>query len=352
MLTFVAIPIWIAQGFLALLGVTLGRKTFFQQKDRSKMTFTDPFPVEHQFLTVNGLRLHAVSAGHGRGKPLMLCLHGFPELWFSWRQQLKEFQDDYEVVAIDMRGYGESDRPKSRRAYDLSELTSDVSEVIKALGHKECVLVAHDWGAFVAWFTAALYPAAVQKLVIMGLPHPTAWKVNLDFNQMRRSWYFMFFQCPWLPEFMLTAQDVALFDGCFRSGPIAPRNKGAVSDEDIERYKQAFQQPGAPTAAINYYRALIDCATWHNNPAFRKASKALAEGKLPMPVLMLYADSDTALGTQLVKGTDRFVKDLELHVLENCSHWVQQDKPAEVHRLMRGFLKRTEPAVAVGAAAA
>ncbi|EIE18291.1 alpha/beta-hydrolase [Coccomyxa subellipsoidea C-169] len=340
LITFVAVPIWAYQGFLALLGVTLGREVFFSNVDRSAMKFKDPFDLEHGFVTVNGLRLHTVSAGRGHGKPLMLFLHGFPELWFSWRRQMQQFKEDYEVVAVDMRGYGESDKPEGRHNYTIPTLASDTAALIKALGHERCVLVAHDWGGMVAWHTAALYPQAVERLVVMGLPHPASWRDNLDLDQFRRSWYMLFFQAPKLPEFLALAADAAFISGAFKTAAVAPRNKDAVSDEDVERYKQGFARPGAATASINYYRAFFDSETRSPQPEYRKAHELLRRG-LKMPVLMLYAANDTALGPQLVRGTEKYVPDLELHVLEDCSHWVQQDQPELVQKLMRGFLERT-----------
>ncbi|BDA47881.1 Epoxide hydrolase 4 [Coccomyxa sp. Obi] len=340
-LTLVAVPIWAYQGFLALLGVTLGRKIFFSTKDRSALKFQDPFDLEHGFVEVNGIKLHTVTAGRGKGKPLMLFLHGFPELWFSWRRQMEQFKEDFEVVAVDMRGYGESDKPEGRENYTIPILASDAAGVVKALGHEKCVLVAHDWGGMVAWHTAALYPEVVERLIVMALPHPIAWKDNMDLDQARRSWYILFFQAPWLPEFLALAADVALIEGAFRSGAVAPRNKGAVSDEDLERYKQGFARPGAATATTNYYRAFWDSVTRAPQPEYRKSLERLRRGLLKMPVLLLYAANDTALGPQLVRGTEKYVPDLELHVLENCSHWVQQDQPELVEKLMRGFLQRT-----------
>ena len=124
---------------------------------------------EHNFIKTNGVNLHYVSQGSGK---LMLMLHGFPEFWYSWRHQIREFAADYRVVAVDLRGYNDSDKPKDIEAYAMSELIADVQGIISALGYENCILVAHDWGGAIAWNFAYAYPAMVEKLIVLNLPHP------------------------------------------------------------------------------------------------------------------------------------------------------------------------------------
>jgi hypothetical protein len=143
----------------------------------------------HQYVTANGIKFHYVSAGDN-SKPLMLLLHGFPEFWFSWRYQLKAFSKDYHVVAIDMRGYGETDKPPNKLDYRIELLVQDIAELIPALGHSSCVLCAHDWGGGVAWFVAMKYPELVDRLIIMNCPHFKVFQQNLQRNcgQLCKSW--------------------------------------------------------------------------------------------------------------------------------------------------------------------
>ena len=124
---------------------------------------------QHSYLKTNGIRLHYVTDGSGE---LMLMLHGFPEFWYSWRHQIKEFSEDYKVVALDLRGYNDSDKPAAPSAYAMSELLADVKGAIEALGYGTCILVAHDWGGAIAWQFAYAYPDMVSKLIVMNLPHP------------------------------------------------------------------------------------------------------------------------------------------------------------------------------------
>ncbi|KAK9833515.1 hypothetical protein WJX81_000275 [Elliptochloris bilobata] len=339
LLIALAVPIWAYQGALGLLAAIFARDQFFARKDRSGIEYPDPPQFEHRFIQANGLRFHTVVTGGGRGKPLMLFLHGFPELWYSWRRQLEELADDYECVAIDMRGYNLSDKPKGRENYRIDVMTDDIAALVEALGHKRCTLVAHDWGGTIAWFFAALHPQAVERLIVCGLPHPIATLENFGVRQWRRSWYILWYQAPFLPEWLSLAADCSFIDRALRTGPHAPRRPGTISDEDLERYKQALTRPGAMTASLEYYRSLVDRETRAPAPRYLEAKRRLRAGLLPMPVLMLYGGQDAALGPELVNGTEKYVPDLELHVLD-CSHWVQQECWEDTNALMRAWLAK------------
>ncbi|HEY9652462.1 MAG TPA: alpha/beta hydrolase, partial [Coleofasciculaceae cyanobacterium] len=116
---------------------------------------------QHAYIMSNGIQLHYVTQGEG---PLMLMLHGFPEFWYSWRHQIPEFAKNYKVVAFDLRGYNDSDKPKQKSAYVMSEFINDVEGVIKGLGYDQCVLVGHDWGGAIAWCFAYAHPEMVERL--------------------------------------------------------------------------------------------------------------------------------------------------------------------------------------------
>uniref|UniRef100_F7DRW5 Epoxide hydrolase 4 n=1 Tax=Xenopus tropicalis TaxID=8364 RepID=F7DRW5_XENTR len=144
----------------------------------------DPFLGTHCYVRNkdSGLRFHYVAAGE-RGKPLMLLLHGFPEFWYSWRHQLREFKSEYRVVALDLRGYGETDAPTNIDSYKLDCIIVDVKEIVDSLGYTKCVLIGHDWGGMIAWLTAICYPEMVTKLIVLSFPHPTV------FTGFKRSFY-------------------------------------------------------------------------------------------------------------------------------------------------------------------
>ena len=282
--------------------------------------------LEHGFIKTNGVNLHYVSQGEGK---LMLMLHGFPEFWYSWRHQIAEFARDYHVVAIDMRGYNDSDKPDRLSAYKMSELTADVKGVIDGLGYEDCILVAHDWGGAIAWNFAYEYPNLVEKLIVMNLPHPAKFVAGLKtWEQLQKSWYIFFFQIPLLPELMFQANDYQAISSTFVDMAI---DKSAFSPQDLAAYREAVAKPGALTAMINYYRANFNLTSDNN--------LTQNYGVLNIPTLMIWGEEDTALGKELTYGTDEYVKDLELKYIPNCSHWVQQEQPNLVNQYMRDFLQ-------------
>ena len=282
--------------------------------------------LKHGFIKTNNVNLHYVTQGEGK---LMLMLHGFPEFWYSWRHQIAEFANDYQVVAIDMRGYNDSDKPDRLSAYKMSELTADVKGVIKWLGYDDCILVAHDWGGAIAWNFVYEYPDLVEKLIVMNLPHPAKFIAGLKtWRQLQKSWYIFWFQIPFLPELMFQANDYQAITSTFTDMAI---DKSAFSLEDLAAYKQAAAKPGALTAMINYYRANFDLLP--------KEKSTQNYGVLDIPTLMIWGEEDTALGKELTYGTDEYVANLELKYIPDCSHWVQQERPKLVNQYMRNFLQ-------------
>lgn len=277
---------------------------------------------QHEYITTNGVKLHYVTQGSGH---LMLMLHGFPEFWYSWRHQIPEFASDFKVVAPDLRGYNDSEKPASQCAYVINELIKDVEGMIRGLGYEKCVLVAHDWGGVIAWNFAYDYPEMVERLIIMNCPHLAKFSEGLRTpQQLLRSWYMLFFQLPLIPELFLQAQDYQFIENAFKGMAI---NKSAFSKKDIDAYKDAAAKRGALTSAINYYRNLFNSAMFNRNWSI-----------LEVPTLMIWGEEDTALGKELTYGTEAYVKDFRIKYIANCSHWVQQEQPQLVNQYMREFL--------------
>ncbi len=263
----------------------------------------------------------------GEGKKLALCLHGFPELHYSWRFQIPLLAEQgYRVWAPNMRGYGGSSKPASMRDYALDHLCADVAALIDASGAEEVTLIAHDWGAIVAWAFAIQKIRPLKRLVIMNVPHPMVGRREIrHWRQLKRSWYIFFFQIPWLPEFLISRGGGKAIKGAFSN---MARDQSNFPDEALEVYAKAAMRTGSLTAMLNYYRALL-----------RHGDTVDVEDKmLDTPTLMIWGEEDSALNIKCTEGTEQWVPNLELHHLPGVSHWVQQEAPEKVNAILRKWL--------------
>ena len=263
----------------------------------------------------------------GAGDHLALCLHGFPELHYSWRNQIPELvAKGYRVWAPNMRGYGGTSRPGDVRDYALDHLTQDVAALIDASGAKKVTLIAHDWGAIVAWMFAILKLRPLERLVIMNVPHPGPARRELKkWRQIRKSWYIYFFQLPRLPEKLLGRGDGKAIGRLFAKTSSNPERFGP---EVQAVYNAAAARPGAIRAMVNYYRALLRHADAVDPGDYR----------VEIPTLMVWGEDDVAIDIHCTEGTEAWVPDLTLKRLPGVSHWVQQDAPDKVNAILREWL--------------
>ena len=283
-------------------------------------------PWTHHEAVVNGVRLHFVEQGEG---PLVVLLHGFPEFWYSWRHQIPALAEaGFRVIAPDQRGYNTSEKPPGVRSYRIEHLADDIAALIEHAGESRAVVVGHDWGGAVAWAVSMLRPEVVEKLVVLNAPHPGA--LQREFRRLRqlaRSWYVFFFQLPWLPEAAMRFRGYRMLDRGLRRESTRP---GAFSDEDIAAYKDALSQPGALTAAINYYRAAV-----RRNPF--ESARMLRQ--IEVPALLIWGEQDPYLGIELTEGLERWVPGIRVERIPEASHWVQVDAAERVNELMIEFLR-------------
>lgn len=275
-------------------------------------------------LRANGLEFACDTAG--TGPDVALCLHGFPESRYSWRYQLPVLAEaGWHAVAPDLRGYGGSSRPNGKAAYHIDHLVDDVAGMFDALKPRRKLLVAHDWGAVIAWVTAMRRTVDLDGLIIINVPHPTVFGELIRHYRPQRlkSWYVAFFQIPWLPEFLLRQNRAEGIGNAFLNMAV---DKAMFPPEVLEVYRQNALIPGALTAMINYYRANL---------------KILEETSLPIdiPTLMLWGEEDKALDIKLTEGYGPHVKDFGLVRFPNVSHWVQQEAPEAVNAAMLAWLR-------------
>jgi pimeloyl-ACP methyl ester carboxylesterase len=277
---------------------------------------------QHDCIHTNGINLHYVTQGEG---PLIVFLHGFPDFWYSWRHQIPEFAKDYKVVAPDLRGYNDSDKPASKEAYTMPEFIADIKGLIEGLGYQQCILVGHDWGGIIAWNFAYAHPEMLSQLVILNAPHVAKFAEGLMLpQQLLRSWYIFFFQVPFLPEMLLQFDDFKAIETAFAA---LKNNPNIFTEADLNFYKDAFAKRGALTAAINYYRNFFQ-------PELLSRKWSILE----IPTLMIWGEQDKALGKELSYGTEQYVKDFRIRYIPESSHWVQQQYPDLVNQHIREFL--------------
>ena len=255
----------------------------------------------------------------------MILLHGFPEFWYGWRHQIEPLAAaGFRVLVPDQRGYNLSSKPEGLRSYTIDLLADDVLGLAAALGRSKFALVGHDWGGALAWHVAARNPDRIERAVILNGPHLAVMrKFTLSHpGQMLKSWYVGFFQVPWLPERLLSAADFAWL----RRALIRTSLPGAFQPNDLDRYREAWAQPGALTAMLKWYRALP------------LQARSLRAERIAVPVRVIWGDRDIALEPGLAEASLALCERGEVFHLSDATHWVQHERPAEVNRLMLAFL--------------
>jgi epoxide hydrolase 4 len=278
--------------------------------------------VSFRRVALPDLSLHVAEAGPEAGPPVIL-LHGFPEFWYGWRRQIGPLSEaGFRVVVPDQRGYGLSDRPQGVAAYHLDRLAADVVALADACGFQRVRLVGHDWGGLVAWWTASHHPDRVERLAILNAPHPgiVGAYMRQHPGQWLRSLYVGLFQIPGLPERLLTADR----GRALRRGLTSSSRPGAFTAADLERYQESWLRPGAMTAMLNWYRALV------------RLPRAEAP-RVRVPVLILWGRRDAALQAGLAQTSLAFCDDGRLHWYE-AGHWLALDETAAVNAELRRFL--------------
>jgi pimeloyl-ACP methyl ester carboxylesterase len=299
--------------------------------------------LRHAYADVNGIRLHYVAAGEGE---LMLFLHGFPEFWYAWRNQLEEFGRDHLGVAPDMRGYNLSSKPPEVEQYQMSALVEDVRALADHLGAQQFTLVGHDWGGVVAWAFAITHPERLRRLIIVNAPHPVLFQRELRQNpaQQQASRYMLRLRSPQAEELLAADGYAMLARGLF-----------PMSDEERAAYVEAWSHPGALRGGVNYYRAARTGPADENDilpqssqrtqrdgeqSALAPASSAmnLSASIVRVPTLVIWGEQDPFLLTSNLDGLDQYVPDLTIEGIPDGSHWVIHEQPERVNTVIREFI--------------
>ncbi|TFG06229.1 MAG: alpha/beta hydrolase [Promethearchaeota archaeon] len=281
--------------------------------------------IEETFIKINDIKLHAIIIGSG--EPLIL-LHGFPEFWYCWKDIIPGLKHGFKMIIPDMRGYNLSDKPKGVENYTLDLLVEDIKGLCEALELDKFYLAGHDWGGVVAWGFAEKYPELLKKLIILNAPHPIIFRnllmKNKDKAQRKASGYIF--------KFLQPGGETFLFEKDFQALKLAvfgmARNKEAFNDFDKQKYVEAWSQPGAITAAVNYYRASVG----------ERAKMDEWTGIIKVPTLVIHGMKDMALTPKILVGLEEFVEDLTIMKSENSSHWILVDDPKLVISSILDFI--------------
>lgn len=303
-----------------------------------------------------GIALSLHDAGSG---PAVVLCHGFPELGYSWRHQFPALTEaGFRAVAPDQRGYGASDRPEAIEAYDLLHLTGDLVGLLDALELDRAVFAGHDWGGFVAWAMPVLHPERTLGVIGVNTPYmafpPTQMMRMLTGGEDERL-YILWFQQPGVAEGVLDAKPRLVFERLMRGGvdpaqaaqemlrngkldanpfrrleELEPLGEPIVSEADLDHYAGVFAETGF-RGGINWYR---------NIDRNRERAPGVGTEKIEHPCLMVTAEWDPALRPELAAGMPNLCPDLEMHKIEKCGHWTQQEKPDALNALMVDWLRR------------
>ena len=291
--------------------------------------------LAHHYTEPDGCRIHYVS--RGEGKPIVF-MHGFPQFWFLWRNQLADLGEDHAVFAPDMRGYNLSDRPAEVEAYRMRNLLGDLRGLVEELGIAPFTLVGHDWGGIVSWAFALKHPEMLERFVIIDSPPPFTWNRDLRESPKQRQAvnYMVELSKPSPePEEMLAAGDFAMLDSLLeRVGGADAR----LSDPERAAYHQAWSQPGALRGGLNYYRAArMGDQVAAGGVAAEYEAKIRAQ-RLTVPTLVIWGDRDPALLVGLTRGLEEWIPDLRVEIVPGAGHWVPYERPQVVNALIRDFV--------------
>jgi pimeloyl-ACP methyl ester carboxylesterase len=278
----------------------------------------DGVPLTHRIVTVGNSDVHCVEAGTG---PTVLLLHGFPEFWYSWRNQIPALvHAGFRTIAIDLRGYGDSSKPAAIDAYRLPAVVDEIAGVLVQSGESPCAVVGHDWGGLLAWLLPMMHPALVSRLTVLNTPHPVPYsrEIRCSREQRVRMIYQLFMQPPIVPEIALR---ILL--------PSMMRRMSNVSEDELRVYAEAWRPRAARRGMVNYYRALR---------RHRKELRSLVR-PIEIPTMLIWGEREPVFTRATTERFEEYVPNLRIVRVPEARHFVQADAPDVVNRSLMEFLK-------------
>ena len=304
-----------------------------------------PIADDHYADLANGIRLHYASAGDPSGRKLIVFLHGFPEAWFTWEEQLAEFGTDHYAVAPDLRGFNLSAKPVDSESYHIKHIAEDIRLLIEYLGYGSAIIVCHDWGGAVGWHLGIFHPELVERLLVINSPHPWLFMRELANNpqQQAASAYMNWLRGPG-SEQGLVGNDFKIVER-FLDGEDGSK-PAWYTPQVRDRYRAMWAVPGAPladgapshamTGGCNFYRATPLHPPTPDSPS--RPLPPVADWQVKVPVRVIWGETDRALTTGLIDGLDQVCPDLRVERIPEGSHWIAHEQPGRVNALLRGFL--------------
>jgi len=312
----------IAAAIVALL-IYLGARSGDQPKRDAVAAAESELGIELESrrVDVGDVTLHVVLAGPADGPPVIL-LHGYPEFWYAWYRQMGRLaQAGFRVIVPDQRGYNESDKPADIEAYRVTTLASDIAALTETLGYQDAFVAAHDWGGGVAWRLAIDHPGRVRKLAIIDTPHPQAHLAGPS-KEDTVDWYRTFFQIPWLPEWVGRLGNWRLLSNALRDSS----RPGTFSDEKLDLYRSAWDNDGAMSSMVAWYRA-----------AYRHPAAIQGTARVAIPTLLIAAPHDAFIPGDLTRASLQFLDHGRLLELKEGTHWVLQEDPDGTSQILIDF---------------
>jgi pimeloyl-ACP methyl ester carboxylesterase len=289
-------------------------------------------PWRHRFVSANGARFHVAEAGSADAGPLVVLLHGFPQMWWAWRAQLPALAAaGYRTVALDLRGYGASDKPP--RGYDTPTLAADVAAVVRSLGADDAVVVGHDWGGWIAWSMPALQPAVTRAVAAVSAAHPLELlrRTVRSAGQLRALRPVARYQLPFAPERALT-RDPGTVAAVLSAG--GGTGWPARDPQAVEAYTEAMRVPFVAHSAMEYFRWAVRSTVRADGRAFRTA----VDRPVPVPVLQLHGAQDRLVLERTARESRRWAAGPYRYERLEGGHYLPEERPDDVTRLLLAWL--------------
>jgi pimeloyl-ACP methyl ester carboxylesterase len=307
--------------------------------------------LEHKHVLINDVNIHYVAAGPTNNKtPIgstLIFLHGFPEYWQTWHNQLSHFSKEHYVIAPDLPGYNLSDKTQDVSFYKLPNLIEFIAKFIKTVSPTEKVhLIAHDWGGAIAWPLVAFHPQIIEKLVIINAAHPSTFTREMITNPEQRA------KSAYIHDLINDNAETLLSKENYQylcEKMMMSSDLNVFNEKIKERYRRVWKQPGAVNGMLQYYRAMPQLAAVtsdnnHKNLDSTGPVKSTKKMKIPnirinVPTLILWGEQDQAFVKENLNGVEAFVPDCTIERFESASHWLMHEKPIEINNAITRFIK-------------